>query len=475
MEEIINEIRDIILDRYGLDINDAESSYSTRNYAFVFPDDYIIRISANWHNRDRKQLMAELLWLQELEEYSDTICKPIPSLNNNHFEEFEINGNLYKATKFKKAEGNMIKGSNLDNWHVMLVGDLLGRIHSASKNANKNNIYYERPKWEEMDKSLLSIVESSEIKDFIDENVIVKIKDTVGEIKKLNENIDNFGMIHGDFNSYNYYVDGNNVWVFDFDDCQYGFYIYDIATVILMWLMQVDANIGIPSKKTLFENGMLESFKKGYSQRMSLNDDEWDKLELFMKYRLELMLLDSVNSLLSSEGKIGGVKNTEGVLKILQLPLMYDDFFEGIDKRVEIGYSQLEKIRENINDEGMRKFLESDDMKPFTDSQMEWLMKDNVLESENLTIYEKSNNLKISGILNTETSIVLDNYIQKFLKENIKELIIDTNELEYISSSGIRILLKTYKKLDGNLKLINVNDNVKEVLDTVGLGKYLIQ
>lgn len=51
-----------------------------------------------------------------------------------------------------------------------------------------------------------------------------------------------------------------------------------------------------------------------------------------------------------------------------------------------------------------------------------------------------------------------------------KDLVVDFAKVEYISSSGLRILLKAQKKMNGggSMRLTNVNDNVKEVFELTG-------
>jgi anti-sigma B factor antagonist len=49
-------------------------------------------------------------------------------------------------------------------------------------------------------------------------------------------------------------------------------------------------------------------------------------------------------------------------------------------------------------------------------------------------------------------------------------------ELEYISSAGLRILLKSQKTMqtNGEMKLINVNEIIMEVFEITGFTEILI-
>jgi anti-sigma B factor antagonist len=81
--------------------------------------------------------------------------------------------------------------------------------------------------------------------------------------------------------------------------------------------------------------------------------------------------------------------------------------------------------------------------------------------------------ISISGKLDTVTSPLLEEELKDL--SNVKELIFDCNDLIYISSSGLRLILKTYKIMNnqGSMKLINVCSLVKEILDITGFSDVI--
>lgn len=95
-----------------------------------------------------------------------------------------------------------------------------------------------------------------------------------------------------------------------------------------------------------------------------------------------------------------------------------------------------------------------------------------------MTITNERNNdqltIAIEGRLDTTTAPLLE----KFLSENsegIKDIVMDMENLEYISSAGLRVLLAAHKKIrkTGNLKLINVIDDIMEVFEMTGFADIL--
>lgn len=77
--------------------------------------------------------------------------------------------------------------------------------------------------------------------------------------------------------------------------------------------------------------------------------------------------------------------------------------------------------------------------------------------------------LKVSGRLDTTTAPELEAAIADVL-ENAKDLVFDLENLEYISSAGLRVILKAQKTMNtkGSMKLTNVNESIMEVFDITG-------
>ena len=82
--------------------------------------------------------------------------------------------------------------------------------------------------------------------------------------------------------------------------------------------------------------------------------------------------------------------------------------------------------------------------------------------------------LKISGRLDTSTAPELESTIDACLS-GVEELIIDFEGLEYVSSAGLRVILKAQKLMNkqGDMRIINVNDTILEVFDITGFADVL--
>lgn len=85
----------------------------------------------------------------------------------------------------------------------------------------------------------------------------------------------------------------------------------------------------------------------------------------------------------------------------------------------------------------------------------------------------KSVTIKLTGRLNTTTAPEFENQIEGLAKDS--DVIVDMKELEYISSAGLRVLLKLQRMVEdeGFLKLTNVTKDVMEILEITGFSDIL--
>lgn len=76
--------------------------------------------------------------------------------------------------------------------------------------------------------------------------------------------------------------------------------------------------------------------------------------------------------------------------------------------------------------------------------------------------------LTIEGRIDTTTAPEFEAQIDSITDET--ELVLDFSGVEYISSAGLRVVLKAQKLMNknGKMKLVNVNDDVMDVFDITG-------
>ena len=99
-------------------------------------------------------------------------------------------------------------------------------------------------------------------------------------------------------------------------------------------------------------------------------------------------------------------------------------------------------------------------------------------EKQILTIEKNVNGgnitLKIVGRLDTTTAPQLEEAVVAAAAE-AKDLLLDCAELAYVSSAGLRVILKAQKAMaaKGGMKLLHVNETIMEIFEITGFSHIL--
>ena len=84
--------------------------------------------------------------------------------------------------------------------------------------------------------------------------------------------------------------------------------------------------------------------------------------------------------------------------------------------------------------------------------------------------------LRISGRLDATSSPVLEKQVMALIESGKHLLVMNFENVEYLSSAGMRLLLAATKKLksqDGKILITNVVENVMEVIKMAGFDHIL--
>lgn len=88
-------------------------------------------------------------------------------------------------------------------------------------------------------------------------------------------------------------------------------------------------------------------------------------------------------------------------------------------------------------------------------------------EAEKLTVSP-------NGRLDTTTAPEFEKTLGEIL-EGVSDLVLDMTNVEYVSSAGLRVILKVQKVMfnQGKMRLIGVNESVMEVFEITGFSNIL--
>ena len=317
-EELKQKMREILLERYGVDIKEAVCRFSTQNYAFIFPEKpYMIRVSIS-PKKTRKEILSELMWVDDLKPFKQTICEPNASQNGLLLEEFEIDGLLYRASMFRTARGNIKLTTEMKPMFFICVGDLLGTIHHVSTNERELGIRYGRKQMKDTFEE-----RRARVADRMPPEIAQRIAAIQEQVDQLPDELGHYGICHGDFHINNFFVEENNIWLFDFDGCTYADYLYDVASFVhACFLMGYKA--GEDCRKVLYED-IMPYFKIGYELNQTCDEHYWDHLELFLSYRAALAYM----SLLEID-QCGVVDNLEEIKQFMAFQVSQESVLDAM-------------------------------------------------------------------------------------------------------------------------------------------------
>ena len=84
--------------------------------------------------------------------------------------------------------------------------------------------------------------------------------------------------------------------------------------------------------------------------------------------------------------------------------------------------------------------------------------------------------ITLKGRLDTMTAPQLDDEAKNINFDEVETVTLNLKDLEYSSSSGLRVILALYKSLKskgGNLKIVNVSNTIMELFSMTGMADYL--
>ena len=129
--------------------------------------------------------------------------------------------------------------------------------------------------------------------------VLERSGELMGKLAKLDQAPEVYGLIHSDAHAGNYVNDGGILTFFDFDDCLYTWYGYDVATILLCVAIQPwveDTQEAMASAVGEF----LPVFMEGYCQASESGYLMWEHMHDFLKLR-ELSLYAVIHAHMDPE------------------------------------------------------------------------------------------------------------------------------------------------------------------------------
>jgi len=243
----------------------------------------ILRISFR-SDRTLELIQAELHFVNHLAENGVRVAKPIPSRNGNLVETLQAEGKTFHAVSFVRGRGMRVPDNGYRyregvsiNEYFQNWGCVLGQMHRLAKTYKPLSTAIRRPEWHTWE--YYSGFPYAERLPVIKE----KYDDLIAKLHALPKDVGSYGLIHNDFNDGNFTVDYDNgdITVFDFDDCCYFWFMYDVACA---WEGGIGRTMFRPlADRKDFMDRYMEQVMEGYERENMLCTEWLDRLPLFLR------------------------------------------------------------------------------------------------------------------------------------------------------------------------------------------------
>ena len=293
MDKFLEEAKNLY-DLEGYEISKVPGHEGGRNLVYVCTregePEYVLRLSI-LGDRSAEEYLAEAEFVHYLAEAGAPVVDVIPSVNGKLVESFSQDDNECFAILFSYARGMLISdngyryrdGAPLSEYFYN-TGKALGAIHRLSKEYKPEN---KRPEYsDKYNVEYINALIPDEYKE---------LKKAIGErlenFHKLPMSTDVYGLVHFDFSDGNYHIDMNtgDITVFDFDNCMYCWYMFDLAN---LWIHGTGwyQNEPDPEKRMDGMKRYFDTLVAGYRSETDISDEELSKLQLF----IDMVLIENI-------------------------------------------------------------------------------------------------------------------------------------------------------------------------------------
>lgn len=261
----------------GVALSGGHFSYT---YEFSRGDDrFVLRITPPNDEIDVHAMQAILNWLGFLVKQGASVPSPLRSGQGNLIESVEFENKTYIFAAFKKVEGTLAESLFPDRWNDDLtsaLGHAVGRMHAISRGYYPEDERLLRPTWDR----IINCFNPAEELDANHLPIRKKQQEVTAIIQSLAKDEGSFGLIHTDLHFANFVVDetAQSVTIIDFDDCSYGWYVMDIA-MLLLDLTVLHRGRDLEA----YSEDFLKRFLRSYLEEYSLDQYWIEMLPNFLK------------------------------------------------------------------------------------------------------------------------------------------------------------------------------------------------
>lgn len=284
---------------------------------------YALRLCRpNYHTYE--ELQSEVTWISKIEKNTDvSVATPIKGIDGGYVQQLTLGAGVFYCCMFAFLEGvtlREITDEDKSAYYMRTIGSITAKLHNQviewedSDSLNRftwdyEDFFGENSRWGDWHNDT-----------HLQESDYAYIEQALGIIKKnlssYGKGKDRYGLIHTDLNNNNVIINGNDCYVIDFDDCGYGWFLYDASTALL----ECDDNL----------EDMIRAWLEGYESIRKLSEEDYKMIMTFIVMK-RIIRFQWVGSHMDNDTvKKIPQSNYECSLKLIRRYLEtqnYEDFF----------------------------------------------------------------------------------------------------------------------------------------------------
>ncbi len=287
----------------GFDCTEIGGHEGGRNRIFVYSNGdgkkFVLRVSA-LGDRTEQEYLAETEFVHYLAAGGAAVADVIPSVNGRIVEVVDTGSSSETSvflSLFEYAKGMLLcdngyryrDGAPIEEYFYN-TGKTLGKIHALSKRFAPANPDCRRASYfDKYNKDYIESLIPDTSGTFTDLKNAIAAR--LSEFQKLPTDSQSFGLVHFDYSDGNYHIDmkTGDITVFDFDNCMYCWYMFDLAN---LWThgegwCRYEPDV---AKRDAFMKHYFDTILEGYRSETPVAQSLVEQLPLF----IDMVLIENI-------------------------------------------------------------------------------------------------------------------------------------------------------------------------------------
>jgi Ser/Thr protein kinase RdoA (MazF antagonist) len=253
--------------RYGVPPSELAPLNAFENYVYECSNEdgaeLVLRVSHSVR-RTLDYTLGEVEFVRWLAAAGVPLSQPVLAESGHFVERIDDGepGHYFVATAFERAPGFVFDEApplRERYWDAALfreLGRIFARLHERARTYRPSRPGLKRQEWFEYD-----VVDVARFAPPEETLVRERTAELVERLHRLPRSEEDYGLIHADLHPHNFCFDEGRITVFDFDNCEYAWFVKDIA-VILFYVAREEARGAREDAVAAFLVPFLEGYRE---------------------------------------------------------------------------------------------------------------------------------------------------------------------------------------------------------------------